>query len=193
MIEIQARGYLVADPTCRTYDKDGKTMKVANFRIGCRDRNGKDHFLNCSAWNSPSSDTGRADVVMSNLCKGRNIWVRGVPTATYGKGKDGTDYANLGVIVNDLEFLDKKPEGMRTTAAAPAAETVPETTAAPAQPAAPQLTPEMIAAFQAFMAQQAASQAQAPAQTPAQPVKEEPAACPDFTVLEEQLPDNLPF
>ena len=186
MIEITAIGYLTADPTSRTYEKEGKTMKVANFRIGCRDRNGKDHFLNCSAWNAPGSDTGRADVVIRNLCKGRHVLVRGVPTATYGKGKDGTDYANLGCIVNDLEFLDKKPEGMRATTgeAKPAA---PEAPAAPA----PQLTPEMLAALQAIVAQQA--QAQQPA-TPAEPAKEEAPETPaDFSILDEKLPENLPF
>ena len=207
MFKLITDGYLVADPNERSYTDERGTRKVANFRVACHDDRGQTHFINCSAWNTVDGVEGRgkADIVMRNLCKGRHVLITGTPDAKHNKGSDGKDYANMNVVIATLEFLDRKPDSMRAnggaTEAAPAAATAPEAQtpaapAAPAQPAAPavpQLTPEMIAALQAFMAQQAASQAQAPAQTPAQPAKEEPAACPDFTALEEQLPDNLPF
>ena len=199
MFKLITDGYLVADPNERSYTDERGTRKVANFRVACHDDRGQTHFINCSAWNTVDGVEGRgkADIVMRNLCKGRHVLITGTPDAKHNKGSDGKDYANMNVVIATLEFLDRKPDSMRANGgaaeAAPAAETqAPAAPAQPAAPAVPQLTPEMIAALQAFMAQQAASQAQAPAQ-PAAPAKEEPAACPDFTALEEQLPDNLPF
>lgn len=162
-------------------------MKVANFRIGTKDRNGRDHFINCSAWNAPGSENGRADVVMRNLCKGRHVLIKGIPNATHGKGRDGKDYANLGVIVNELEFLDRKPDSMRQnqTEDQTTAEAATET---PAQPAASAIDPAVMAALQALLAQQKAAPAatQQSAVVPAQPEEDGP----DFSCLED---DGLPF
>ena len=116
MNKVVLLGNLVADPEIRT-TQAGKA--VANFRIAVR-RNFKNQsgeyesdFLPCKAFGTT------ADVIGKYFVKGSRILVEGsVQTSSWDKG-DGTKGYSTDILVNAIDFIDRRGDAADTPPAAP--------------------------------------------------------------------------
>ena len=103
MNKVILMGRLARDPECRT-TQSGQ-MK-ANFTLAV-DRMSKEKmadFIGLTAWGKT------AEFVSQYLCKGRQVLVEGrIQTGSYEK--DGKKVYTTDVMVDRIEFADKKPQG----------------------------------------------------------------------------------
>ena len=97
-------GRLTADPEVR-YTPDGKM--VATFTLAVdRIKEGAD-FIRCQAWEK------RAEFIQKYITKGKKILVEGrIRTGSY-TDKDGTKIYTTDVIINGVEFAEKKDDSKK--------------------------------------------------------------------------------
>ena len=124
-------GRLTRDPEVRTFPNGGKVAKfgfaVNNRRKNAQTGNWEDEpvFLDCEAFNR--GEFGKqADLVEQYLTKGRQVFIDGHLRLDQWTGReDGQKRSKLVVVVDNLQFLEPRPEGQgggttRPAGAAPA-------------------------------------------------------------------------
>lgn len=104
MIPISFPGHLGADPEIRVLDNGSTVLKL---RIAARSSFGQDagtEWFSCDLWGE------RAKKFQEWLHKGSHVFVYGT-FSTRQYEKDGEKRISLEVRIDNLEMLDKKPEG----------------------------------------------------------------------------------
>ena len=104
MNKVVLIGRLTRDPELR-YTQAGKafcTITLAVDRKRAKEGQQTADFIPCVAWDK------LAEVIGNNLAKGRRIGIEGrLQTRTY-EAKDGSKRSAFDVVIDEMEFLDKK-------------------------------------------------------------------------------------
>jgi single-strand DNA-binding protein len=121
-------GRLTRDPEVRTFASGGK-VAAFGFAVNNRKKNQQTGqwedeavFLDCEAFNR--GDFGKlADTVEQYLAKGRQIFIEGHLKLDQWVGKeDGQKRSKLKIVVDNIQFLEPRPDGQaggaRSTGAA---------------------------------------------------------------------------
>jgi len=102
MLEIQLIGHLGRDPEAR-YTPEG--VIVTSFPVAVNIRKDETIWVEVSAWRE------LGERCHQYLTKGRQVFVRGVPTVEAFTRKNGEPGAGLKVTASVVQFLGGKPEG----------------------------------------------------------------------------------
>lgn len=122
--EVMLIGNLTKDPEPRA----AGTHTVSSFSIAVNRRSkGQDgqqkedvSFIDCEAWDKT------ANLVQQYCTKGKQILVKGSLKQDRWQTQDGQNRSKIKVIVNNIQFLDRRPEGQQGEASAGVAGGMPE-------------------------------------------------------------------
>ncbi len=138
--KVMLIGRLTRDPEVRTFSNGGKVAKFG-FAVNTRKKNQQTGewedepvFLDVEAFNR--GEFGKqADLVEQYLSKGRQVFIEGHLRLDQWE-KDGQKRSRLVIVVDNMQFLDPRPDGASSggdmgarapRASAPAASRKPET------------------------------------------------------------------
>jgi single-strand DNA-binding protein len=125
--KVMLIGRLTRDPEVRTFASGGK-VAMFGFAVNNRRKNAQTGqwedvpvFVDVEAFNR--GDFGKkADLVEQHLQKGRQIYIEGHLQLDQWTSQDGQKRSKLKVVLDDMQFLDARPEGeggMRRPASPP--------------------------------------------------------------------------
>ena len=115
--KVMLIGRLTRDPETRTFSNGGKVAKIG-FAVNNRKKNQQTGeweddpcFLDVEAFNR---ETGRkfADLVEQYLKKGTQVYIEGNLVLDQWTDKDGQKRSKLKIVMQDMQFLDGKRDGM---------------------------------------------------------------------------------
>jgi len=115
--KVMLIGRLTRDPEVRTFNNGGKVAKIG-FAVNNRKKNQQTGeweedpvYLDIDAFNR---ETGRklADLVEQYLKKGTQVYIEGNLVLDQWTDKDGQKRQKLKVVMQDMQFLDGKRDGM---------------------------------------------------------------------------------
>jgi len=114
--KVMLIGRLTRDPEVRMFANGGKVAKFG-FAVNNRRKNPQTGvwedepvFLDCEAFNR--GETGnRADLVEQHLRKGNQVFLEGHLQLDQWTGQDGQKRSKIKVVVDNLQFLEPRPEG----------------------------------------------------------------------------------
>ena len=114
--KVMLIGRLTRDPETRTFANGGK---VANFGFAVNNRRKNNStgqwedepvFLDCEAFNR--GETGKlADLVEQYLHKGHQAFIEGHLKLDQWTDKEGQKRSKLKIVVDNVQFLEKRPDG----------------------------------------------------------------------------------
>lgn len=145
MNKHQIIGNLGANPVIRTVDFAGKLVKCAQFSVATterfKDKNGEVH--ESTDWHNVVLWRGLAEVAEKFLKKGSKVYICGKSKSRTWDKADGSKGYITELIADELELLDRKPEGSgipapevpANVAASAAASSAPAAPSAPEAPA----------------------------------------------------------
>lgn len=139
MNKHQIIGNLGANPIIRTVDFAGTTVKCAQISVATterfKDKNGETH--ESTDWHNVVLWRGLAEVAEKFLKKGSKVYVGGKSKSRSWDKPDGTKGYITELIADELELLDRKPEGSGIPAPQVPANVAAASAAAGSAPAAP--------------------------------------------------------
>ena len=103
---ISIIGNLTTDPTIKTVNIQNVPTEVTNFSIAVNERGVKDvvTYFRCHAWR------GLAKNCFDYLSKGRKVYLKGPVHLNSYKDSSGAIRYSMDIRVDEIEFLDKKPQ-----------------------------------------------------------------------------------
>jgi single-strand DNA-binding protein len=117
--KVMLIGRLTRDPEIRTFSNGGKVAKIG-FAVNNRKKNQQTGawedepvFLDIDAFNR---ETGRklADLVEQYLKKGNQVYIEGNLVLDQWTDKDGQKRNKLKIVMQDMQFLESKQDGLST-------------------------------------------------------------------------------
>ena len=102
---IELIGNLTVDPMMKTVNIQNVPTEVTNFSIAVNERGRTEPtYFRCHAWR------GLAKTCNDYLLKGRKVFVKGPAHLNSYKDSNGAIRYSMDVRVDEIEFLDKKPQ-----------------------------------------------------------------------------------
>jgi single-strand DNA-binding protein len=122
--KVMLIGRLTRDPEVRTFSNGGKVAKFG-FAVNNRKKNSQTGqwedepvFLDVEAFNR--GEFGKnADMVEQYLTKGRQVFIEGHLKLDQWE-KDGQKHSRLKIVMDNMQFLEPRPEGAAPRSSAPA-------------------------------------------------------------------------
>jgi single-strand DNA-binding protein len=134
--KVMLIGRLTRDPEVRVFANGGKVAKFG-FAVNNRKKDQQTGqwvddpvFLEVDAFNR--GDFGKlADLVESSLRKGHQVFLEGHLKLDQWTGQDGQKRSQLKVVLDNMQFLEKRQDGGGSYSAPPARRSAPSSAAPP--------------------------------------------------------------